>query len=555
MNAKVRFNIDTVRARAGEKVFARGASYYRDGSVEILSLSPKRVVAQVSGTEDYRTVLTGRGTEIDGQCSCPAFGDWGFCKHLVATTLAANALGDGAEAEAAGALSRIREYLKGKGVDGLVDLILERAEQDPELFRKLDMQSTLARGDDKTLEARLRKAIDVATRTGTYVDYSAAQLWRSGVDEVLDAVEDLASGPRADIAVKLVEHAIERIEATFEAIDDSDGHLGELLQHARDIHVAATVAARPDPIALARNLFKRETKSDFATFAGAVADYADVLGEQGLAEYRRLAVAEWEKLAGKPGQTRAAADDSGPIHQLKDILDFFAERDGDVEARIALRCRDLSSPWAYLQLAEFCLSQGREVEALRRAEDGLWMFEDRRPDDRLLFFAVRLLNKVGRKADAEAHLWRAFQKEPSLGLYEELRKIGGEAAARRVVEVLESRLSNNKRSSWRDGPDLLVKILMGEERFDAAWSTVHKFGASVYTKQALVEATDVQYPREALEFYTAQVEQLASAGVYDEVAELIAKMARLRSATEQASFVVDFKARHGRKRSLMTRLG
>ena len=52
------------------------------------------------------------------------------------------------------------------------------------------------------------------------------------------------------------------------------------------------------------------------------------------------------------------------------ILDFFAERDGDVEARIALRMRDLSSPWDYLQLAEFCLSQGRQDEALRRAEEG-----------------------------------------------------------------------------------------------------------------------------------------------------------------------------------------
>jgi uncharacterized Zn finger protein len=555
MKANARFDPDTLRKLAGAKVFGRGEDYYRDGSVEILSLTAKRVVAQVEGTEDYRAVLTGRGTEIGGECSCPAFMEWRFCKHLVATALAANALGDDAEAEAAGALSRIRQYLKSKGVDGLVDMILDRAEQDPELFRKLDMESTLVRGDDKTLEARLRKAIDGATRTGTFVDYREAPAWRSRVEEVLDAVEDIASGPRADIAVKLIEHAIERIEATFEAIDGSDGHLGELLQYARDIHVAATRAVGPDPVALARNLFKRETSSDFETFAGAAADYADVLGEQGLAEYRRLATAEWDKLPGHSGRTRAAADDSGSVHQLKRILDFFAEREGDVEFRIALRTRDLSSPWAYLQLAEFCMSQGREVEALRRAEEGLWLFEDRRPDGRLLSFAVRLLNKAGRKADAEAHLWRAFQKEPSLGVYEELRKIGGEPAVGRALAILESRLSNNQRSSWRDGPDLLLKILIREERFDLAWSTVHKFGVSMHARQALVEATDVRYPREALEFYTAQVEQLASTGIYEEVAKLIARMAKLRSTTEQAAFVADLKARHGRKRNLMKLLG
>ena len=69
MKAKNRFDIETLRELAGERSFARGQEYYRDGSVQILSLGSKRVVAEVSGTEDYRTVLTGRGVEIDGDCS------------------------------------------------------------------------------------------------------------------------------------------------------------------------------------------------------------------------------------------------------------------------------------------------------------------------------------------------------------------------------------------------------------------------------------------------------------------------------------------------------
>ena len=52
---------------------ARGEAYYRDGRVEILDLDPSRVLAQVAGTEDYRTELTGRGEKIGGKCSCPAF--------------------------------------------------------------------------------------------------------------------------------------------------------------------------------------------------------------------------------------------------------------------------------------------------------------------------------------------------------------------------------------------------------------------------------------------------------------------------------------------------
>ena len=546
-----RFDLNMVRELAGGKTFARGEKYYADGSVEILSLSPKRVLAQVAGTEDYRTILIGRGAEIAGQCTCPAYADQGFCKHMVAAALAANGAPDGAEAESVGSVARIRDYLKSKGVDGLVNMVLELAEENHELFRKLDMDSALAGADERTLRARLRKAIDAATRTATYVDYREAVRWSGGVETVLNSVADLASGSRAGLALELIEHAIDRIEAASEAVDDSDGHLGALLGLARDIHLAAASAASPDPVLLARELFKRQTENDFGTFDGALEDYADLLGKHGLSEYQRLASMAWENLPAKSKRTAAVIENPGARDQLKAILDFFAERSGDVEARIALRSKDLSSPWDHLQLAEFCLSQNREEEALRRAEEGLWLFEDDRLDDRLLLFVVRLLTKARRKADAEAHLWRAFQKSPSLGRYKELHKIGGKPAAVRALAFLETRLAVRKGADWNDRPGLLVEILAYEKKFDAAWSVVRKHGISVYAKQRLVEATDTLYPREAIEFYAAQIEQLASGGMYKEAVARINRMAQLQSPTEQAAYLAMLKIRHARKRNFM----
>ena len=135
----------------------------------------------------------------------------------------------------------------------------------------------------------------------------------------------------------------------------------------------------------------------------------------------------------------------GDQHQLMRILDFFAERAGEIDTRIALRAKDLSSQWSYLQLAEFCLSQGREQEALRRAEEGLWLFEDQRPDERLVLFTTELLSKAGRRQDAETCLQRAFEKTPSFELYARLRKLGGKAARERVVKFLEaSRFAENE---------------------------------------------------------------------------------------------------------------
>jgi len=550
---KLRFDIEALRDLAGDKVFERGEVYFGDGLVQLLSIEPTRVLAQVEGNEDYRTELTGRGTDVGGKCSCPAFEDWGFCKHMVATALATNAAGCG-EVEGMGALPRIRAHLKSKSVDALVEMIVGMAERDSVLFRKLEMAAATTDSDDKTLEARLRKAIDTATRTREYIDYGAARDWAAGVDSVLDTVADLALGDRASIALRLAERALDRIDEASESMDDSDGHCGALLERARDIHFAAARALKPDPVALARDVFAREMTDNTDVFYNAVAIYAEVLGDKGLAEYRRLAMEAWQKLPARSGKAREPDDFSYEDQRLERILDFFYEQDGNIDARIALRTKNLSSPWRYVQLAEFCLSQGRHDEAVRRAEEGLWMFEDGRTDERLVLFAADLLAKSGRKADAEAHLWRIFKKEPSLELYTMLRKLGGEDARKRALKLLEDLTAKEPRKGWRSG-GLLIRVLMQEKLLEAAWAAVRSYGASIGLREELARASEKTHAREALEVYAERFEQLAGAGDYTEAVKVIARMAKLRSPAEQADYVAALKLRHARKRNLMKLLG
>ena len=182
----------------------------------------------------------------------------------------------------------------------------------------------------------------------------------------------------------------------------------------------------PKSIQFARDLFAREVNGSYGTFSGAVALYAEILGEEGLAEYHRLAAEAWEKLS----RHKAGSHDDDDLPDdlaLRDILDFFAERAGDVDARIALRSRDLSSPWQYLQLAQFCLAQGRRDEALRRAEEGLWVFEDGRLDERLVSFTAGLLSDAGRREEAEAHLWKASRRRRASDSIAELRHLAARA--------------------------------------------------------------------------------------------------------------------------------
>ena len=553
-----RFDVDALRERAGEKTFARGNAYHRDDRVEILVLEPQRVLAQVAGSEDYRTTLTGRGKAFGGDCDCPAFVEMGFCKHMVAVALAANAAAeDGREGEGVATLARMRRHLKARGVDALVELVLELAEQDRNLFRRLELASVSAETDGGALEARLRKAIDEATRTRGYVEYHAAAGWANGVATTLNALAELASGPQAVRMLALAEHAIERIEAAIETIDDSDGHCSELLELAGEIHLAAARAAKPDPVTFARDLFAREMADDYEVFSGSANVYADVLGAPGLAEYRRLAAEAWAKLPARQGG-RGAPDGSGDYRPLRDILDGFAQRDGDVATRIALRAKDLSSTWAYWDLAQFCLAQGREEEALRWAEDGLFVFADERPDERLMFLAVDLLSKAARNGEAEAHLWRAFDKAPNFELYARLSKLAGAAARQRAIETLQARAAKGERTRWQHPADLLIRVLTHEKMLDAAWAAVITHGASIGARETLARASEATHAREALDVYAEQVEAFAEGGgnpAYAEAAALIARMAGLRGAAEQQAYLAGVKVRHGRKRNFMALLG
>jgi hypothetical protein len=300
-----------------------------------------------------------------------------------------------------------------------------------------------------------------------------------------------------------------------------------------------------------------ETGGIYDTFFQAAELYGEALGEKGLAEYRRLAEEAWSRLPGRMGKPRTAALETIGSSRIAAILDHFAEQDGDVGARIAIRSKDLSSSWRYLQLAEFCREHGREQDALRYAEEGLWIFEDDEPDERLVSFAVDLLSKAGRKEEAAAQLWRVFGRAPSFKMYLQLCQLDGGEAGQRAVALLKASAGKALAGLWNRPADLLARVLIHEKKFDEAWEAVQRHGASEPVNQELVEATETTRPRDAIAFYAAKIERLANSGgnSYEEAADLIARMAKLRDPSEQAAYVAGLKDRFRRRRKFMKLLG
>src|SRR5258707_2626893 len=137
------------------------------------------------------------GKKFSGECSCPAVSYWALRKHRVATALAANSLGAGGLELASSRFAKIREHLRGKGVEGLVEMVVGLAERDPSLLKELELSAVAAAADDTTLLAQFKKAITEATRTHDYVEYRKGRGWVQGIKSVLDRIPRLRGNGKA----------------------------------------------------------------------------------------------------------------------------------------------------------------------------------------------------------------------------------------------------------------------------------------------------------------------------------------------------------------------
>jgi transcriptional regulator with XRE-family HTH domain len=532
------FSPGALRALAGPQAFERGVAYERQGRVNIESADDGHVRAVVSGTREYRTeVRRVRSGEIRCDCTCPAIGNpRPACKHVVAAALAANK----AVARRPGAAARVRRYLEGKGAAELAAMLAGLAKGDPRLLDRLDAEAVDALEDDTTADARLRERIETTVAAHGARRVRRPEAW---LEAVCAALSDLrrAAASRPALALGLAEFAVGLLEGAAPRFEDPDEFLDPALALARDAHLAAASAAPPDPARLARFLFELEAEGVRGTFSGACDLYAAALGQAGAAEYRRLAREAWDKLPARGPDTRGEP----PARQdhLMAILDRLAQRDGDDDARVALRGKDLSTPGRYLALVQFCLDRGRAEQALRAAQEGLWTFEDNPPAD-LAEIAAGLLDGAGRREEAVACLARALATRPAMRLYRQLAEIGGPKARTRAIKSL----AEAARGGTRSAADLAVRVLAEEGRIDEAWGAARR-GTSTDVLRELAAASEATRPADALAAYQSCVEAfLAEPERHErEATDLVERMSSLQDPEHHAAYVAGLLGRHARR--------
>ncbi len=134
--SKTLFDLDALRQETGPKLFARGEAYAQGGYVELIDVDKDSVLAHVEGSEIYIVELT--PSISAGLCTCPAFEDWGVCKHVVATALVYNDLSPTEVRAAHGRMARLRDGLALESQEALIERLMDLARRSPEVLEALE---------------------------------------------------------------------------------------------------------------------------------------------------------------------------------------------------------------------------------------------------------------------------------------------------------------------------------------------------------------------------------------------------------------------------------
>ncbi len=556
---------------AGRRAFERGEDYFADGLVDALREANGVIAARVHGTSDYRVKLWAEHEELAYECNCPVGQGGEFCKHCVAVGLAwldRRKQNGGVFKPAEGEITDedIRAHLMRQDKAALVELVLEHCDLDSE-FRNWLALATAEKNGNAPNVAAFRRAIDNAIRHRNFVEYRDVPAYARGIENVVDSIDALLKLGHAGAVRELTERALHQMESAMDEIDDSDGYMGGILERLQELHLAACQVEKPDPAALAKFLFRWEINSNWEIFLGAAETYADVLGTMGLAMYRKLAEASWAKVPPlAPGEKDPEQYRSR--WRITHIMETLARQSGDTEALVAVKSRDLSLAFHFLEIAQIYKADGNEDAAVEWAERGMLAFP-KQIDGRLCEFLIEEYHRRKRHDEAIRIAWTAFSEQPGLDAYMTLQKSAGRAKQwpewrEKALACLRKEIAKQKqRSMSRWGPRAgdhseLVKIFLWEGDAETAWAEARNGGCYDGLWLRLAEAREKEHPEDALEVYAARLSrvlQKAQQQAYKEAVEILRKIhklkARIGKEGEFADLIQSIRAQYKARRNLM----
>lgn len=538
---------------AGDLVYARGEDYVR--YVRGLRTTEFKAYASIQAKNVYTVELDWSGPLPDGTCTCPHNADGNFCKHLVATGLAAIDSGrvavDDTTPTADAALEAVVQSMD---VDELRELVVTLAQRDDGVRRMLEIRAATTSGDIEQAKAEFDAYVRNMLTFRGFIDYRRSFEVAETASGMLDELESQLDNGAAEVVRPALLRAVTRLRKMLEQVDDSSGSIGYECQRAADLYARACRLGEPDPVALAKWLVKFRADSPGWPHV-VLADFVDAFDERALATYRRAVAALDRKLKDENQWRRSEVD--------KMLLEL-ADHDGDVDLAI-----DLLSQGEHPQygaIVDRLRAAGRTDDAVawidRAVAEGrvsshgggnaYWLS----PDD-----VAKTYLELGRIDDAVGVLRADFVRQPTVQNYRVL--IDFAAGVDRVDTERAWAFDHARQLAVSDrfaAGAVLVQLHMSDGDIDAAWQAADRYGPGWAWRELAVRGADAR-PVDAADLYRPELEKdlrYPNSKIYPDIAARLATMAELyerggRSA-DFASFIAQIRQEYGRRPSLMKAL-
>lgn len=549
MPLAIALTLNTVKALAGDKAFARGLAYFHEGAVGLVQEEDETLTASVQGTHRYHVRLAAEHDALDYNCTCPVGDDGDFCKHAVAVALSwLENTGEEVfppdevekrKKKRPTKAEQLRQYLETLPETRLRDLLMEAADRDRNFRDKLLFTAKSATGKSVT---DLRSIIRQATRISGYGQ--DAYDYAERLNDLAELLEKRLADGNVEL-IELIEDAIAQAESGQQQIDDSDGESYGAIERLAELHLEACLCLNPPPVALAERLFAYQMNSDCDTFYSILPAYAPVLGQAGQARYAELVEAQWSTLPPLTAAQGYRQNWDAQRNRLERAMTELARQRGDIDALVAIKSRDLSAPYHYLRIAEQLKEHQRFDEALAWVEKGIAAFpKDPRIDD-LLTFAIEEQQRRNDPDAVEKLAWQCFEQRPNSEafflLLKTAKQLGRLDSLRtQALKFLEEKMSREEKSGQKASAwmpctrNTLLEIHLAEKNAEAMWSTLKGGPTNTmhWTKCAAMRGKT--HPQDAIELYfkllPMKIEDSGYKARYEDAFNIVQAIGKLRAA-------------------------
>ncbi len=449
---------------AGTKILQRGDSYFKNGCVTNLRITSKGLLACVSGTHRYITLVTleGKGIEkyLSSDCTCPYGTD---CKHAVATLLAyCQAIKEKKTVQVAKSndpdFERIEsdysrydnqfdeEYedietdtfpekkLKAKKEQkisnfldkftkkSLKELVIKLAHTYPEVRTELLDKARLKGGEVKEIVASMRKEIDNITSEPAWESHWSGEGDLADFSRVQTTMSSLYERKQYDAVIEITKELLKTVNSYIPTCDD-DGDSAIQISECLEIGFRAVEKSTWTDEEKVLFAIDAELNDEYDTCSGAY-ELLDLINNR--STWSKVADELLHRLNNLP-TFKEGSDDFNLKYRRKHLSNFLTsalENSDRTDEILPLCKREAAITDSWERYVDILIDAGKYEEARKAAEDGIQQVGTRFPGiaNSLREKVVTLAERSGDYSSIVLLRQEEFLSHPSLEKYNKLMK-------------------------------------------------------------------------------------------------------------------------------------